>query len=64
MGCETQVDKDHWISALLAARDNAIMARAAYKLQKKDLTLTDALKYRDNFKKQGDVYYSIAVEDK
>lgn len=64
LGCETQVDKDHWISALLAARDNAMMAKAAYKLQKKDLTIADALKYKDNFKKQGDVYYSIAIEDK
>jgi hypothetical protein len=64
LGCDSQLDKDNWISALHVARDNQIIAKGAYKLQKKELEPSDVLKFAEMFKKQGAVYHSIAIEDR
>lgn len=64
LGCETIEEKDHWVTAVRTCRDNYILTKGSYRLQFRELTTADVYKFADNFFRQGDVYHSIAVEDR
>ena len=64
LGCDTAAEKDNWVTALQISRDASIMTKGSYKLQSKELTHKDLIKFAAMFKKQGAVYQSISIEDK
>ena len=63
LGCETATEKDNWLTALQRCRDNYLMSKGSYKLQFRELSTQDVMKFSEMFKKQTNNYQAIAVED-
>ena len=64
LGCETADEKDSWVTALQVSRDSSIMVNGSYKYQSRELTSKDLVHLSQQFKKQGKVFQSIAIEDR
>lgn len=63
LGCETAQEKDHWVTALRNAREHFLMNQASYKLQHRELQVSDVCRYASALRKQVSVYVHIAEED-
>ena len=63
LGCETAHEKDCWLTAFNAARENAFRSKMSqYRLVTRDLTLDEFRTHAEMFVKQGQVYFSVLAE--
>ena len=63
-GCESAKERDSWVTALETGRDRHMINKGSYLLQLKELTFPEVEHFAEMFRKQGQVYHSISVEDK
>ncbi|KAJ1397611.1 hypothetical protein B484DRAFT_406918, partial [Ochromonadaceae sp. CCMP2298] len=64
LGCDSGEMREHWVTALQVARDNCLITQGAYRIQNRELSPKDVLKYAAEFAKRGSVFHRICIEDR
>ena len=65
-GCSSETEKEQWVTALMVARDNAILSKCSYSFSDPthhSITSEAFSAYLAQFRKQVAVYHAIAQED-
>ena len=63
-GCESEQQKSNWLTALQCCWDKHVFAKGTFKVQSKELNISDIHIFEGNFKKQAQVYHSLTLEDR